>query len=76
MTEPRTIALDDLVGTAEIADALNVSINTVQSWIQRRIFPERLITRTGQPLWDWAVVRAWAIETDRLDPEAPWMGAA
>lgn len=64
----RRIDVDHLVGTAEIADLLEVGhIQTVTNWRRRYPdFPRPVIERRNISLWDWREVEAWARATGRL----------
>lgn len=62
--------VDDPVGPAEIAERLNVKPKTVHVWKVRGILPAPEWTVSGVPIWQWRTIRAWAIETKRLDTTA------
>jgi len=57
------------VGAAEIAARLGVKPQTVHTWRQRNVMPEPQWTVSGQPVWDWAEIEAWAKRTGRLREE-------
>ena len=59
MTKP------DLVGSREIADRLNVSIRTVQTWRARGVMPVAEWWISGMPVWRWTVIRKWNARRDR-----------
>lgn len=57
----------DFVGTAEVAERLNVKQSTVHQWRHRPLeFPDPLFTLKTGPVWEWAAVREWAQATGRL----------
>ena len=61
--------VDQLVGTSEIAERLDLSHPAnVHTWRNRGIgFPEPVAIRSGTMLWWWPDVERWARETGRLD---------
>lgn len=64
----RKIDVDDLVGTIEIAELLDVAHhNSVNNWRRRYPdFPAPVIERRNIALWLWPEVEAWARATGRL----------
>lgn len=62
--------MDDLVGRQEIAARLNVLEGTVDQWRQRGIFPNPDAIISGRPVWYWAAVEKWGLESGRIH-EAP-----
>ncbi len=66
-TEASSPVIVDPVGPQEIAERLDVGVNTVHRWRQRGriISPAAIISRC--PVWSWPDVAEWAIETGRLD---------
>ena len=64
----RTVRLDDLVGTVEIAQRLGVrDHNVVNTWRRRHPdFPAPVLTLAVGRVWCWTDVEAWARETGRL----------
>lgn len=54
------------LGTSEIAQLLEVSRRTVETWRHRGIFPEPDLTVSGSPLWWKESVEEWARATGRL----------
>lgn len=57
---------DQLVGTAEIADAAGVTRPLVYHWTHRRLdFPTPVAHLSTGPLWLWPEVRAWLDATGR-----------
>ena len=71
---PMTVRIVDPVGPQEIADRLEVSIETVHSWRKRarlgtypnaQPIPDPAITISGIPVWGWAAIRTWAEATGR-----------
>jgi hypothetical protein len=72
----RTVRIDDLVGTVEIAQRLSVrDHNVVNTWRSRHPdFPPPVVTlRTGR-IWSWTEVREWAARTGRLPSRRPAPG--
>jgi len=65
----------DVVGEVDIADRLNVPVNTVRAWSKRRTLPVPDWRVSGRPAWEWIAVREWAGDRGRLpglwDPGAP-----
>ena len=57
--------VEDLIGLAEIAERLGVGRNTVDQWRRRGILPDPLTTVSGNPVWAWPDIEAWALETGR-----------
>jgi hypothetical protein len=68
MTILLTIDLENIVGTHEIADRLNLSFpNVVHTWRTRhKDFPQPFHILKAGMLWDWKEVEAWAIKTKRI----------
>lgn len=64
----RKVDVDDLVGTPEIADMLDVAyIETVNSWRRRYPdFPEPVVKLRRVTLWLRSDIEAWARSTGRL----------
>lgn len=64
--------VDDLVGTAEIAEFLGLaSSSVVRDWRRRHPdFPKPVRTLRMGSLWNWPAVEAWARSTGRLDRRA------
>jgi len=58
------------VGPNEIAERLGVVKGTALAWCQREVLPPPRWRVSGVPLWNWADVAAWAVETGRLVPGA------
>lgn len=65
-SQPATADKADPVGQKDIAERLGVKRQTVGQWIQRGVFdlPPMWIV-SGDPVWNWADVQAWADETGR-----------
>lgn len=57
---------EEPVGVKEIAERLDVQPNTVHVWRHRRVLPEPKGSVSGDPVWDWPDIEAWAEETGRL----------
>ena len=52
--------MDDLVGAAEIAERLDVSVVTVHSWARRHEdFPAPVRRLRAALVWSWADVTRW-----------------
>jgi hypothetical protein len=64
----RQVDLDDLVGTAEIAERLGVRrVGVVHDWRRRyEDFPEPVTTVSHVHVWLWTEVRSWAERSGRL----------
>jgi hypothetical protein len=62
------VDVDDLVGSAEIAERLGLaSSSVVRDWRRRYAdFPPPVLTLRMGPVWHWPDVAAWATETGRL----------
>lgn len=58
--------LPDIVSAQEIADRLGVKKATVHMWRSRGILPEPTFDLAVGPVWFWATIEDWAIETERL----------
>lgn len=54
------------VGAAEIAARLAVTPRTVHAWRRRGLLPAPRWTVSGQAVWAWGDVLAWARRTGRL----------
>ena len=67
----RKVDLDDLVGTAEIAERLGLSQSEgVHAWRRRYPeFPQPVATVSHVLVWLWPDVEAWARRTGRLRPD-------
>lgn len=64
---PRRVAVDELVGIAEIAERLDVRPVTVHAWRARHSdFPAPLATLSMGLLWAWPDIEAWARRSGRL----------
>ena len=68
----RTVRIDDLVGTVEIAHRLGVrDHNVVNTWRRRHPdFPPPLATLRHGRVWAWPDVEAWALRTGRIRQSA------
>ncbi|MCU1483687.1 MAG: hypothetical protein JWN67_433 [Actinomycetia bacterium] len=64
----RRVAVDQLVGTAEIAERLGVKHGeTVHAWRRRYPdFPPPIATLKQAMVWSWPDVERWAKSTGRL----------
>lgn len=62
-------ALAEIVGPHEIAERLQVELGTVHQWRKRLLMPapQRVISKV--PLWSWAEILGWALETGRAAVE-------
>jgi hypothetical protein len=62
------IEVDQLVGSAEIAQRLGVKrYNLISDWIRRyEDFPTPVATISGIKIWNWPDIEAWARDTGRL----------
>jgi hypothetical protein len=68
----RKVDVDQLVGTAEIAQRLGVKrFQVVHDWRRRHAdFPAPVRTLSHFHLWLWPEVEAWARKTGRLPPRS------
>lgn len=55
----RCVAVDDIVGLAEIAKRTSNSTQTVWNWTHKDGFPEAITKVSGRPVWDWKEVDSW-----------------
>jgi hypothetical protein len=64
----RQIDADQLVGAAEIAERMGVSLpQAVHNWrVRHDDFPEPVAMLKTALIWYWPDVEKWAIETGRL----------
>ena len=64
----RKVDVEQLVGSAEIAERLGVARHqVVHSWRRRyEDFPKPVVTLKQAMLWNWPDVEAWARKTNRL----------
>ena len=64
----RSVDPVDLVGAAEIAERLGLSLpQTVHDWRRRHAdFPEPVATLRMGMVWHWPEVESWARRTGRL----------
>ena len=64
----RRVDVDDMVGTAEIAERLGLAqTQTVHLWRRRYPdFPEPVAQLRQAMIWSWADVERWAKNTGRL----------
>ena len=64
----RQVDVDDLVGTAEVAERLGLAqYQTVHLWRTRYPdFPEPVVTLKQALVWVWSDVELWARTTGRL----------
>lgn len=56
----------DPVGQTEIAERLDVPLDTVRKWRSRGLLPEPSWTVGGRPAWPWSTIEHWARTTGRL----------
>jgi len=65
----RLLDVEELVGTAEIAERVGVKrLQVVHDWRRRHHdFPPPVAVISRTLVWYWPEVRAWAMETGRLD---------
>jgi hypothetical protein len=68
----RNVDLDDLVGTAEIAERLGVRrVGVIHDWRRRYAdFPEPVAMVSHVHVWLWTDIRSWAERSGRLPPRA------
>lgn len=61
--QPRTIAVDNIVGLAEIAERTGATAHAVWNWTKRyednHPFPKPITTVSGRPVYDWDEVKTW-----------------
>jgi predicted DNA-binding transcriptional regulator AlpA len=60
------LLVDDLVGVAEIADALGVTRQRVHQLTKLEGFPDPVATLSAGTIWSRQDVEAWAKQTGRL----------
>lgn len=65
------VSPDDLVGLADIARDLGVTVRTVQKYVERGDFPEPLGRTSAGRVWLRTDVRSWAAKTLPLTPGRP-----
>lgn len=65
--EAKHIRIDDILGTAEVAEVLNVSKQRIRVIRQMKDFPEPIKNLASTPLWDRAEVLEF------LKVWRPWM---
>lgn len=62
-TTPRMVAVDNIVGLAEIAERTGSTPHAVWNWTKRydgdHPFPKPIATASGRPVYDWAEVEEW-----------------
>lgn len=65
------VPASDLVNSAQIAERLGIRHReSVVKWRQRyKTFPAPVIEQGKVMLWSWPEVKAWAVATNRLEPE-------
>ncbi len=63
------VTLTDPVGQREIADLLDVSYDTLRTWVKAGKFPDPPVRLSTGPLWETATVRAW-YEQHKIDTAA------
>lgn len=56
----------DPVGPLDIAKRLNVQRDTVIQWKVRGLLPLPQWTVSGNPVWNWPDIEAWAKSTGRV----------
>lgn len=66
-----TVDVSELVGPVEVAAMLEVKVDTVYQWVNRRRLPPPLAMVSGTRLWARADIEAWALESGRLVPVEP-----
>jgi predicted DNA-binding transcriptional regulator AlpA len=59
VTETETVAVDELVGMAEIAKLIGVTAPAVRQYRARGILPEPLVTLAIGPIWRRSDIVAW-----------------
>jgi hypothetical protein len=63
----RVVKVSDLVGVAEIAQRLGVTVHAVHKWRTRDLgFPEPVARLQQAMVWAWPDVAQWAIASGRL----------
>lgn len=68
-------SLPDIVGLSEIADRLEVQVETAYRWRTRRLLPDPTWMLSGAPVWLWEVIEQWATLTGRLPEQKQAKGA-
>lgn len=60
------VSVTDLVGPLEVAERLGVKVTTVHQWRFRGVIPQPTVVVSNTPIWAWAELEHWALETGRL----------
>jgi predicted DNA-binding transcriptional regulator AlpA len=62
-TTPRMVAVDNIVGLAEIAERTGSTPHAVWNWTKRydgdHPFPKPIAVASGRPVYDWVEVEEW-----------------
>ena len=58
--------MSEQVTRSEVAERLGVAPESVSRWNKQAIIPAPIRVTPSGPLWDWAVVKKWAVDTGRL----------
>lgn len=58
-SEQTHIAINDIVGLAEIAERTGSTARAVWNWTRRYNFPKPLLRVSNTPVWDWKDVEEW-----------------
>lgn len=58
-SEQTHIAINDIVGLAEIAERCETTARAVWNWTRRYTFPKALVRVSNTPIWDWNEVKEW-----------------
>ena len=53
----------DLVGTLEMAERLDVPVQTIKTWRARGVLPAPDFELSGSLLWLWPTIAEWSKET-------------
>jgi hypothetical protein len=65
------MALEKVVGLAEIAELLDVSKDSVLNYAKRADFPEPLARLAAGPVWERRKIEKWAAKTLPLQQGRP-----
>jgi excisionase family DNA binding protein len=53
------ILFDDIFGVKELANYLNLSVNTVRQYVSNGKLPKADVKKSGNPLWHVDTITAW-----------------
>jgi len=59
----------NIVGPQEVAEMLEVKLQTVHAWRLRKVLPEPSEVISGVPIWRRPAIQRWAVRTKRVKIE-------